>query len=694
MQSAENQVSRGQRGGGGGGGGGGNQQQLNQLDLQQNENRYETQREAQQQQQQTQERSEQLQVSNRLSELARRQEGVNERMQELQTALQQARTEQEKEQARKELKRLQEDQQQLLSDVDELRQRMDSQQNQTAMSDQRQQLDQVRQDVQRAADAAAQGSPSQALAAGTRAERGLQQAREDLRKQTSSQFEEQMRDLRAESRTLSGEMRQITDAIAASDTPGQRRSLADGNSPEELMKQLEQRKAELNKIVDQAKEISTQAENTEPLLAQNLDETVRKVATDDQGTAKEFRQRLAEQGQLSPGGALDRTLQDKNAPEGTRALDLTREMLRTGDRTTAMEAGRRAQAGVDNLRDGIEKAAASVLGDDAQALRFANDELNRAIDQATNEAAQGRGQQGQGQDQQAAQNQPGQGQGQGQGQQQAQGQGQGQGQGQQTAQDQQGQQGQGQQGQQGQGQGQGQGQQQAQAQGQGQGQQGQGQGRGQQAAQNQPGQGRGQGQGQQGQAQAQGQQGQGRQGQGQGRQGQGQGRQGQQAAQNGQQQGGGGPNGRPGDAAGTGGPRASNSALNLNNLTGGGLNAQAGAANAGPITGEGFAAWSDGLRNVEEIVDTPEWRNAVAAARERARLARLEYNRTGVTPDWAKVELDIIKPLTEVRQRIAEDLARRNSDNPTAVIDRDPVPARHSASVQKYSEEIGKGSMP
>ena len=149
-----------------------------------------------------------------------------------------------------------------------------------------------------------------------------------------------------------------------------------------------------------------------------------------------------------------------------------------------------------------------------------------------------------------------------------------------------------------------------------------------------------------------------------------------------------------GNAAGPGGARVGNDPLNLNNLLGGGLNPNAGAANAGPITGEGFANWSDGLRNVEEIVDTPEWRNAVAAARERARLMRLEFNRNGTPPDWAKVELDIIKPLTEVRQRIAEELARRDSDNPAVVIDRDPVPTRHTAAVQKYSEEVGKGALP
>jgi len=47
-----------------------------------------------------------------------------------------------------------------------------------------------------------------------------------------------------------------------------------------------------------------------------------------------------------------------------------------------------------------------------------------------------------------------------------------------------------------------------------------------------------------------------------------------------------------------------------------------------------------------------------------------------------------------VRVSIAEELARRDADNPAVVMDRDPVPTRHTAAVQKYSEEVGKGVMP
>jgi hypothetical protein len=183
------------------GGGGGRQQQLQrqleQMDLTQSENRYETQRQAQSPQ--NNERREQLQIMNRLQELARRQQDLNDRFKELQTALQEAKTEEEREEIRRRLKRLQEEQQQMLADLDEMRQRMDQPENQSRMADERRQLDQTRDDLQRAADAAAQGTPSQALASGTRAQRQLQELREQMRKQNSSRFAEDMRQMRAQS---------------------------------------------------------------------------------------------------------------------------------------------------------------------------------------------------------------------------------------------------------------------------------------------------------------------------------------------------------------------------------------------------------------------------------------------------------------------------------------------------------------
>jgi len=110
----------------------------------------------------------------------------------------------------------------------------------------------------------------------------------------------------------------------------------------------------------------------------------------------------------------------------------------------------------------------------------------------------------------------------------------------------------------------------------------------------------------------------------------------------------------------------------------------------GPLTGGDFNRWAERLRDVEELVETPELRNALAAARERARMLRSDWRQEQKKPDWTVVQLEIVKPLVEVRNRVAEELARRDSKDSLAPIDRDPVPNRFAESVRRYYEELGK----
>jgi hypothetical protein len=113
---------------------------------------------------------------------------------------------------------------------------------------------------------------------------------------------------------------------------------------------------------------------------------------------------------------------------------------------------------------------------------------------------------------------------------------------------------------------------------------------------------------------------------------------------------------------------------------------------SGPITGDDFAPWSDGLRDVEELIDAPTLRNDVARARERARQMRQDYRRKQEKPDWAAVRLQVLKPLVEVSNQINEDLARREPREDLVPIDRDPVPGRYSELVRRYYEQLGKGN--
>lgn len=106
--------------------------------------------------------------------------------------------------------------------------------------------------------------------------------------------------------------------------------------------------------------------------------------------------------------------------------------------------------------------------------------------------------------------------------------------------------------------------------------------------------------------------------------------------------------------------------------------------------GDEYGPWVNGLREVEDVLDDRDLRNAVAAARERARRMRQDYRHDRKKPDWAVVRAEILNPLAEVRQRISEELSRRNLDDPLAPVDRDPVPARFAEPVRKYYEELGK----
>lgn len=686
LQARETEVARSRQRGQGGGGESGNQRQIDELDIAQADNRYETQRQARAPQ--SQERREQNQILNRLQELSRRQQDVNERLKELQTALQAAQTEAEKEEARRQLKRLQEEQQQMLADMDEVKQRMERPENQSAMQQQREQLDQAREDIQKAADAAGQGSPAQALASGTRAQRQLQQTRDELRKQNSSEFAEDLKEMRAEARDLSQQQEDTSKKIAALDDP-KRKTLSNSAERDDAIKQLEEERKRMSELMNRATQLSEQAEATEPLLARELYDSVRKVTQEDIKNVKEMRQELLEQRMLTQG--LNDRLQKSAEGDGNgRSLDLTSDMLRQGYLPQASRASELATAGINELKRGVERAAESVLGDDGEALKLAQSELSNAMEQLERELAQAQAgtpgspgsqqaQNGQGSPGQQPGSEPQPGQQPGEGQQP--------GAGQQPGNQQQAQNGQ----QPGRGQ----------TPGQNPGQ-GQGQGREQQQANNQskggetPGQSPGQGQGQQpGQGQGQGQ-GQAQAGQGGEQPGQGQApgqganrggvRQGQRLAGNRGGRGGGG-GGNDGEVGGSidrlmnaGGDRAGP-------RPGGEL------GNAGPLMGDDFAPWSDRLRDVEELLDQPALRDSVANARERARLLRQDFKRDLKKPDWATVRLEVLKPLVEVRSRIAEELARRGDNkDPLVPIDRDPVPNRYAESVRRYYEELGKDS--
>lgn len=91
------------------------------------------------------------------------------------------------------------------------------------------------------------------------------------------------------------------------------------------------------------------------------------------------------------------------------------------------------------------------------------------------------------------------------------------------------------------------------------------------------------------------------------------------------------------------------------------------------------------------MLEDPALRAEVSQVREQARQLRTDYKKHAKDPQWNLVKSKILEPLAEVRQRVADELARRESQDNLVPIDRDPVPTQFTDSVKKYYERLGKG---
>ena len=710
LRAREHEVTKQQGGGGGGGGAqGGSKQQMQQLELDNKKNRYEAESQAGQKQnaQQKQQNREQLQAVNRLRDLARRQGDLNQKLRELEHALAAAETEKERKEIERQLKRLRDEQRDLLKDVDELRNRMERPENQQQMAESKQQLENTRSRVRQASEALEKGQLSQALNSGTRAERELQDLRDDMRQKAAGQFGGAMRNLRDQAREIGERQDRIAQQLDENETdPKQQRSLRSNKNREGLKNEFNDQKKQLEGVLDGMREVVEKAETAEPLLARELYETVRKARSD------------------RPGDALDES----------------RNLVGRGLIDQAAEAEQRAHDGLDRLQRGIERAADSVLGNELETLRRAQQELDGAARAIENELAQAdpsqlrqarngdsdpdssqsdesrSGTPGEDASKPGAQaletTQPGQpnsdanqtGPADGQRSQNSPPQG---------DQPQDGQQRKGQPG--GKATGnkepnadskpgeQTPGQQPGETKPGQQGQPKEGEGKGQPSESpngNQPGQkpSAQSGESPSGQPSQGGQKPGGQKGQGQSQQ-PGQSPQESSGAQS--------PGSTPGESkspssSGSGGegkgqgkqrpqpglrqgqnqgPKQATAQSQGGNQSGPGA----------PLTGPGFQKWSDQLRNIEEMVDDPKLRAEVARIREAARSMRIEFKRHSKEPEWDLVRMQVLEPLTELKQRLREEIAKRESPDSLVPIDRDPVPDRYADLVRRYLERIGSG---
>ncbi|MBA4020227.1 MAG: hypothetical protein C0483_23955 [Pirellula sp.] len=679
LRARETRVMK-SRGAPGGGGQSANQQKLDQLELSEEQERYET-RSAAANPQETPAQREREEFLNRLRELARRQEDMNQKIKDLQAALEAAKDEEAKKEIERQLKRLRDEQQEMLRDVDQLKNKLDQPEHNDPQAEASKKLEQTREDIRRAADALEKGETSQALNAGTRAESELDKLREDFRKQTSGRFAEEVRDLLDRAEKLDQRQQQIGEELAGKTPHAGKSSQTDkpggsqkpqpglrsmGETPTQLAEQAAAQQKELNEVLEQAREITERAEGNEPLLSKQLYDAVREA----------------------------------HQQQTPRAVDMLRQLLENGLPREAAEVEPQARAGVSKLREKIEKAAQGVVGDDVEGLRRAKSEVDRlaqALEEELkrespanapsdrSEGAQqsrdaksppgwGKPQTGpQGTQQPTDGKQPGEAKETGDGKQPGDKPGEGEGK----------MSGKGQQpnaGEPGKGKGEGEGKKPGEQPGKGQGNQ---PGKGQQ-----PSEGEGSETGQGGQpsqsATAQNARSPGLR----------RGSQGEQGSQPGQ-------GSRPSQGQGspsdqntpkqTAERRPSGNPVQPGNRNAGDRNQLGGGPGGGAMAGSDWREWSDTLRNVEEFVPGTRLRTEAARIRDQAQAIRAEAKRHSKTPNWELVREQVYEPLMELQQQLDEELSRRSSSEAAVPLDRDPVPDRFNDAVRRYYRRLGSG---
>ena len=482
---------------------------------------------------------------------------------------------------------------------------MDNAQNQSEMSEPAQQLEEARDNARRASEALEEGEVSRAAAEGQRAKEQLDELRDEFQNRTSGEFTEQVRQLRNEVQDIEKDENELKEKLneLENDEPNDN-SLRTTDSREQIAEEFDEQRQRVEQLRKDMKETIEEAEEFEPLLAEELYETYRQS--------------------------------EMERPD--RALEATEEALRRGFMDDASTQERRANEGIQNLREGIERSAESVLGDEARALEIARNtieqlrnELDSELDQnnpdrenqsdAADEREPREGQRGEGQ---PDEEKPREG----------------------ESQQPEGQQGSGDQ--------------------PSQGDQPPGNGQPQEGEEQPPGSGNGQANEdpQNDEQQSDGQPGEGQ--------------------QNGQQR-------RPDQPGLRDTPEQRGGQLRTTENFGPAGNPNLRDRDFQPLTGEEFLDWSDRLRDVEEMVNDPELRAEASRIREKAKEVRKDFKRHSKDPNWNLVEMEIAEPLSELQKRLTEELIRKSNRDAIVPLDNDPVPVQYKSAVEKYFRNLGTG---
>ncbi|MEM6692375.1 MAG: hypothetical protein AAF664_23290, partial [Planctomycetota bacterium] len=328
--------------------------QLQQLKMQQDENRYETQSTATETQEE-QEAAQARQLMARLKELARRQAEIQRQIAETQAAIEAAETPEEEQEAQQRLERLRDQQREMLRDIDEASESMSSSQSSQSSDSQsstsssqsesspQERLQQAREQVRKAAEAMEDEDTAGAMAEGKRAQETLEQLRDEFREQSGAGLNQEVRKLEEDAEKLRKSQQEIERAIgpeeSVSDGPGLRPDAQEQDQDlEQLVDDQMQRLEELRESIRQTVE---RAEETEPVLAERLFEAFQ--AIDEKQIADRLRQ--------------------------------AKQLDRLGFEPQAQRASELATEGVEDVSQKIDGAAEAILGSRERAMQRALEQL-------------------------------------------------------------------------------------------------------------------------------------------------------------------------------------------------------------------------------------------------------------------------------------------------------------------------------
>ncbi|ALO45697.1 DUF4175 family protein [Pseudohongiella spirulinae] len=357
-----------QRQAGGGGGGGGQQEredlrELFEMEMGQNENRYETPRQAQQGGGQNAEEN------SRLEELARRQEGLTRAQRNLARRMDQM----DEEQRRRELERLRREQEQLLNDVAQLQQQMSRRQqmSQSAQSAQagggQSQNEQLQRALEQMQEAAQAPTPAQAAARSQRALESLREQQRTLAQQPDNSPDQLAQNLAQRGQQLLQQQQQLQQALEDLNRQqglGQtRQAAAENEQLQELVNQQQRNRQELEEIERMLRAVVARADTDEQQLLSQAQAASRAL--------RPVREQMDTSNRVLRNGMVNLALDIEN--------DVNQALTELNNNLQALGSGTQLAQQSANA-DPISQAAA-----DASALRQQLEALQQQIEQRQGE---------------------------------------------------------------------------------------------------------------------------------------------------------------------------------------------------------------------------------------------------------------------------------------------------------------------